>query len=260
MFIDREDYLAHITDINQVVNMKRLLDKIEICLRDYSIEATDFFNPYEIKLAESILNRFTDIKYIIIGGLDNAERKIIVIAPDYHFFTREDYPLTYYKLRGAENKNHRDILGALMSLGVIREKIGDILVSGDTGQIVVKKEISSYFLYNLDKVGRDYINIEEIDLDDLEDVETVYREKTNTVASLRLDAIISMVYNISRSDSQRLINADKVKVNWEPINKISLEISEGDLVSIRGFGRFILDSIEGLSRKNRIRITTKILI
>lgn len=258
--IDRSKYISHIDDEEQVINMRRLIDKIEIVSRNHSIESTDFFNPYERRLAKSILNRFNDLSYIELGGLDDSERQIIMMFPDYHYLTDEDLHVRALEVSGyVEEISHRDILGSLMGLGIVREKIGDILIHKDFSQIIVKQEISDYILYNLDKIGRQNILIKKIGLSELFEGKILFEEKINTVASTRLDSIVSMAYNISRSDSQKLISRDRVKVNWEPTDKASVELEEGDLISVKGFGRFILHSINGRSRKNRIRVTVRIL-
>lgn len=258
--LDREEYISHINDPEQIINMRRILDKIDIVMTNHMVESTDFLNPYERKLARSILNRFIDIDYREVGGLDDSERQIIVIYPDYHYLTEDDYDLEALKISDYISEfSHRDILGSLMGLGIVREKVGDILVNDEETHIVVKKEISDYVFYNLEKIGRENVKVEKISLTDIKKGKLLYNEKTNTVASLRLDAIISMALNIPRSSAQKLVDGERVRVNWEPVNRVFLDLEEGDLISIKGFGRFILHSIGGKSRKDRIRITIRIL-
>ena len=82
--LDKDKFISHIVDNEQIMNMRRILDKIEIVLNSHRIQSTDFLDPYERKLAKSILNRFPEIDYCEIGGLDEGERKVILIYPDYH--------------------------------------------------------------------------------------------------------------------------------------------------------------------------------
>lgn len=261
MFIDREEYIGHINDRKQIENMRRVIDKIEIVLKRHKIESTDFLNPYERKLAKSILNRFEDISYKEIGGLDNSERKIISIYQEYYFLANEDIDIKYYEIYDyISDFNHRDLLGSLMSLGINREKIGDILVLDNRSQIALKKEISEYVFYNFKKVGKENIKIKEICLENLEEGQINFKEKQSSIASMRLDAVVSALLNISRSEGQRLINSTKIKINWEPIENVSYDLEEGDIISIQGFGRFILYSIDGVSRKGRNLVTTRKLI
>lgn len=259
--IDRDIYLSHISDVEQINNMKRILDLVEIVLRDYSILTTDFLDPYAIKLARSILNRFPDIGYTVFGAYEEAERKIVIIYPDYHYLTEEDLNLKALRLKGdMEGLSHRDFLGSILGLGVSRDRIGDILLSKSYADLVVKSEIVDFIKFNLEKVGNKNFRVEEVDFSQLIYIEEEYREVYKTLSSPRLDVFISGAYNLSRKDSQAIINSKKVKVNFEPIDKTSYEIEEGDLVSVRGYGRAKLYSIEGLSRKDKLKVNIRILL
>ncbi len=149
-------------------------------------------------------------------------------------------------------------LGTVLGLGINREKIGDILIHEDYTQIIVKKEISDFILISLKKIGRENVKIKEIKRKDLVPVKLEYREITTTASSLRLDNIISSALNLSRKESQRLIDLNFVKVNWESINRFHREIEDGDMVSVRGYGRFIVELL-GKTRKDRYRINIKLI-
>lgn len=240
--------------------MRRIIDKIEIVLDSHKIESTDFYNPYERKLARSILNRFLEIDYWEVGGLKDAERKAFLIYPDYYQLVESDVPIRGLMVYDYTGKySHRDFLGSVLGLGINREKVGDILIHENYAQIVVKDEIADFILISLDKIGKEKVKVKEVSLKDITRGNVEYRDIHVTVPSLRLDAIISSSWNLSRQDSQKLIESDKVKVNWEPIGKVSKEVAKGDLVSTRGYGRFILYSIEGINRKGRIKIKIRLL-
>lgn len=258
--IDKEKYIEHINDKEQIINMRKVLDKVEIALNKHSLQSTDFMDPYERKLAKSILNRFQDIEYKELGGIDVAERKVISVYPDYLQYKFEENPIKSLMIEGyTSNFSHRDFLGAILNLGIIRGKVGDILIHEGYTQIVVKKEISSYILNNLEKVANENVIIKEIPLDDLKPPNVEYKYKKATISSLRLDVLISSTWNLSRKDSQRIVESGRVKVNWEPIDKASKEIDEGDVISTKGYGRFILSSIEGTSKKGKIKVELKLL-
>lgn len=261
MWIDREVYTAHIHDDEKLIKMRRLLDKIQVVLDNHVLKTTDFLDPYERRLALSILNRFDELEYIEYGGFDNAERKVIIIFPQY--FLKDDIlkEISILRVDGAlENLSHRDYLGALLNLGIIREKIGDILVHENFGFIIVKKEISDYIQYNFEKIGNRNITIKNISGKDLIMPSIEFREVKTFLTSLRLDVVISGAYNLSRKESMNIIKVDKVKVNWEPIDKPALELDQSDIVSIRGYGRFQLYEINGTSKKGRIMCTIRILM
>lgn len=259
--LNKESYLAHIKDKNQILNMRKLMDKIEIVLNKHIVQATDFFDPYERRLAKSILNRFVEINYKEVGGLDRAERKIIIIYPEYiHIDDIESFINVLSIDFNNGSYSHRDILGAVLNLGIKRSKVGDILIHKESAQIVVKKEVSNYIIANLSKIGKQRIDVRSVPITSLKEGHTEFLIKYTTLSSLRLDVVIAGALNLSRKRSQQLIVAEKVKVNWEPIEKISKEIKEGDIISVRGFGRFVLNSVEGTSKKGRIKVELKLLI
>lgn len=260
MLKNKEKYLEFITDDNQILNMRNLLDKIENVLKNHVVETTNFCDPYEKRLSTSILNRFLDISYTTEGGITKAEREIIIIYPDYMYIDNTEDYITSLAIEGNFHKlNHKDFLGALLGLGINRDTIGDILIHNDLVQVVVKKEVGEYILYNLKKVGRQNVKVKEIRKRDLKPSKLDFEEKYVTLSSNRIDSLISSAYNLSRNDSSALINSEKVKLNWEPINKNSVEVFEGDVISVRGYGRFTIDSFEGISKKGRIKTIIRIL-
>ncbi len=261
MWIDKDAYTSHIKDGEKLIKMRRLLDKIEMVENKHMIESTDFFDPYEIYLAKSILNRFDSLNFIEYGGFDKSERRIIMISQSYQSIEEPREYLACIKLEGDfSDLSHKDFLGAFLSLSIIREKIGDILVDNDSAYIIVKKEIGDFVLLNLDKVANRNVKPSYISFDNIEIPPMVYREVKAFLTSLRIDLLISAAYNLSRKDSMDLIKRGLVKINWQPINKPASQVSEGDIISVRGFGRFILYGIDGISRKGRYMSKIRILI
>ncbi|MDR7856405.1 YlmH/Sll1252 family protein [Tissierella sp.] len=259
MKINKEKYVSHIKDYNKIIDMRRIIDKIELVLNNHYTETTDFLDPYERLLAKSILNRFPDIKYFEKGGNPESERQIIIICNNYT--DNIDLNITVLRITGdLENLSHKDFLGAILNLGIKRSKIGDILVHKDYTDIIVKKDISDFILFNLEKVANKKIFITEEPLESLSPVEPSYKELNKTLSSLRLDVYISATYNLSRQESMNIIKSGYVKVNWEPVDKPAKELEAGDTISIKGYGRSILYSIEGLSKKDKIRTSIRILI
>lgn len=261
MWIDRDIYTSHIKDGEKVTKMRRVLDKIEIVLAKHLIQSTDFLDPYEVYLAKSILNRFDEINYVEYGGYESSERKIILIFPSYLEIDYPDQYLYCIKVSGdLDTLSHKDYLGAILSLGIKREKVGDILVHSDYGYIIVKDEIGDFVLYNLEKIGNKNVVRKKTSFTNIEIPSLEYKEKKCFLASLRLDLVISSAYKISRSDSSDMIKKGLVKINWEPIDKPTKDVNQGDIVSVRGYGRFILHSIDGLSRKDKYISNIRILI
>jgi len=262
MIKDKSKYLEFINDDDQILVMRKILDKLDKVLQSHSIEYTDFLDPYQCRLSYSFLNKFHDISYYEEGGYEEAERKSIIIYPEYLDFNSIEIPVTALRIDGGfkfSDIKHRDLLGSIMGLGIKREKIGDILIHNNFGHVIIHKEIADYILFNLEKIGKEPVKITEINLREVTKGIEDFKEIITTVASLRLDAVLSSAYNISRTESSTFISSNKVKVNWQPVDSISLELKEGDIISLRGFGRAILDNILGESKKGRLRIKIRIL-
>ncbi|MBC8590441.1 RNA-binding protein [Wansuia hejianensis] len=259
MWIDKNYYTSHIQDPTKIVKIRRVLDKLEIVLNNYIVETTDFLDPYEISLSKSILNRFVDIDYLVLGGFHEAERKILVIYPDFLNLEDISVGITAIKITGDLDKlSHKDFLGAILNLGIDRSKVGDILVHGNYGYIIVKEEVNNFILYNLEKIGNQNVKVKNTPLEEVESPEIKYKELIRFISSLRLDSVISAAYNLSRKESMNLIKMGKVKVNWETIDKASRLIEQGDIISVRGFGRLSLYRIDGISKKGRLKCEIRI--
>lgn len=261
MRLDRNKYISHIRDIDKQQLMKRIIDKIEKVLNSYTIESTDFLDPYERSLSKAILNSFDDLSYLEDGGLEEAERKIIYIFPSYMETSQIEEKLIYLRAKGEFQKlSHKDFLGGLLSIGIKREKTGDIIVHEDYADFILEKDIGGFVLLNLEKVGNQNIQISEVKKEELSSPNMVYKEITSFISSLRIDAFLSAVYNISRNDALNIIKAGHVKVNWVPIEKPSILLSQADLISTKGYGRAIIHTIGGLSKKGRVHVSVRIPI
>ncbi len=120
---------------------------------------------------------------------------------------------------------------------------------------MVFSDISDFIVYNLDRIRHEKVDFKKIALNNLEKAEEEYREKFVIVSSMRLDAVISEAFNLSRSESDKFIKSELVKVNYSTISKGHYELKEGDLVSVRRKGRFKIHSIDGLTKKDRVKLT-----
>ncbi|NLL82228.1 MAG: RNA-binding protein [Tissierellia bacterium] len=260
MRLDKEAYLFHIKDINEQAVIRKVLDKIEISISNHSLEMTDFLDPYERYLALSILNRFDDLSYTEFGGIENGERKIITIYPYYYDSSLIVPKLRYFRIHGdIDSLSHKDFLGGLLGIGINRSKVGDIQVHNTYADITIKAELGDFVLFNLKKIGCKNMSITEIELEDLKEPVLRFKEIKKFVTSLRLDVLLSAAYNFSRQESINIIKTGKVKINWQKITKPSKELALGDTISTKGFGRIILYSNGGMSKKGRYLVTIRIL-
>lgn len=195
----------------------------------------------------------------LFGGFDDAERKIFGVFPEWSEIDHSEYPIMALNVRckGEAELTHRDYLGSVLSLGIDRSKIGDILVDGGNAIIFAMEDIASYIQNNISKIGRCGVEITAKNIDEIVLPERKFQTIEAVAGSERIDAVLSSALNLSRSNSVKLIEADKVQINHRPCQSVSHKLSVGDLISVRGFGRFILDGIGNETRKGRLHITLK---
>lgn len=261
--MDKLKLTNHIKDIDLKNKMFKVIDKANSTIKNYDVRFTDFLNPYEVKNAQSILNSNSDIKYTVDGGYDGAERCTIFIYPFYMEYEDIENNLRFLQIEGNfkfKSISHKDYLGSLMGLGIKREKIGDIIIHDNFCQVVVSHDICDFIIMNLHKVSRNNVSVFEITRDKIIPSLQVYKEVSFTVSSDRLDCIISGLYNISRQESLKYINAEKVNVNYEKIIFPSKEIKENSLISVRGKGRAIIVKSGDITKKGRIKVIAKLII
>ena len=131
--------------------------------------------------------------------------------------------------------SHRDFLGAILGTGIVRDKVGDLIVLGERGaQVIVAPEMAEFLTMNLTQVRSAAVKVTPIDLSELKIREPKKKEMTTVEASLRLDAVASAGFGMSRSKMADLIASGDVRVNWKEITQASYSVKTGDLVAIRG--------------------------
>jgi len=237
--------------VDQVINWK---DQV---IERYSPKLTDFLDLREQKIMSTIIGNQSECIVAFFGGRENSERKRALIYPNYYSPMDEDFSLAAFNLSYAvkfHSLSHRQVLGTLMSFGMTRAKFGDILLKDDVIQIIVAEEIAVFVENNLNSIGKSPIKLERITFNELVVIEDDWQSRHGTISSLRLDVLISEFYHISRQKAQALIKAEHVKVNQKIIDSTSFICGEGDLLSIKGFGRGMLLSIDGMSKKEKWRI------
>ncbi len=222
---------------------------------------TRFLNPYEKSLVVSILNSHK-LNFHEYKSHKNAERTILFFSqddfdPEIHY--QENLSVIVLNKRD-HDLNHRDVLGSLMSLGIEREMIGDILVDKDLVEINVLKEVADYIRFNLKSIKKLNIELEEKKSIYLSDDIVKFEDKVASISSLRLDSFIAAAVNLSRNDAQKLLSRGFIKLNYVVEDNPSSEISIGDCISIRGYGRYYLQELLGKTRKEKERISIRKII
>lgn len=247
-------------DPEERVVLARVLDQMERTQNRSIPCATQFLSPAQRAAAEPLLAASGHPKHLFFGGYENAERTVCAFLPDWlegeDWLADEENPLGAIEATFPEGAGltHRDLLGGLMGIGLTREKVGDILVADGTAQIVALKEAIPIILSQFDQAGRYRLKLREIPLSALTPAPVQVRLVKDTVATLRLDAVLSSGFSIARGKAADLISGGRVSVNHRECTKTDKTVAEGDVFTCRGLGKCILKSVGGQSRKGRIII------
>ena len=218
-------------------------------------ECTDFLRPEEIgEVVREIEVR--GIPYLVWGGYEHAERARILMDRSLSLDVTE-VPLAVLRYRGHAKYlqgNHRDWLGALMSFGFKREKLGDILIREDGADVVVAKELLSYLEHMPLRIRGVPVRLESIEQENWIPPEAQTESFFISVETPRLDAVLARALHLDRKKATRLIEEGLVQINHRLIDKPSKPVQEEDLLSIRGFGRLRIGQDMGMSKKGKRRI------
>lgn len=233
-----------------------LIDKVKRVKRTFEPTFTDYLSPDEQSILKSIC--YGENLWIKCFGCKGDYERAIGVISAFEYYG--DFPVKIIRIYGNfkfEKLNHRDYLGSILSLGVKREKIGDINVYEDGAEIWVHSDIADYILYNLDKIKHTGVKTSLIEFNDAREKIQLYRDKIENIVSLRLDAIVAAAVNISRGKAANIIKNGDVKLNYFPAQECAINVNEQDILSIKGYGRYKIDSILGRTRKDKITILIK---
>ncbi len=259
--MNKQEILNKYSKEDDKLLIAKVLDKVEYTINKNKISYTDFLDLRQINIVEKMLNRIKVTNYKFFGGLqEEAERKIIIFIPENldESAVEKNYNEILSIIRiTLPNEligkyEHRDYLGGLMKLGLKREKIGDIIVYSEGADILVLNEITKFCLINIQELTR--FSKSKIELKKVEDIKKVDKQKQEikiTVSSMRLDNIVSELANTSRAKAVQIINEGRIFVNFENEYKVSKILNIGDIITIRGKGRFKLIELVGNTKKQK---------
>lgn len=235
----------------------RIVDQAEVALKTWEVVISDFFSPPVIAEVQRLFQRLTEVEIVAWGGYTQAERQRVGIARPEISLNSSEIPLATLHIAGNflfDPANHRDFLGAILGEGIVREKVGDIIVLGERGaQVIVVPEMVQFLEISLTQVRSVSVKTQLIALSELK-IHTPKIKKITTVeASMRLDAIASAGFGMSRSKMADAINSGNVRVNWKDITQASHTVESGDLIAVRGKGRLEVGEV-AITKKQRYRI------
>lgn len=237
--------------------IRRLEDHLERVEIRYQEEVTDFLEPRLQLVADEYLRSQKIKQYLFFGGYENAERKRLLLYPEYTEPSCEMTGIVLLQFQGKldfVSVNHRDFLGAIMSLGLRREKLGDLLVTEDGCVLFAEQEIADYIMQNELRVKHVPLSVDIVPQSQFIPPVQNTKERHIMVASMRLDTVVAHGLNISRTKAIDLIQAGKVKVNHGEITENDYPCRQEDLISCKGYGRMRIGATEGETKKGKLRV------
>lgn len=239
------------------VLLAKLWDKINAGLQRNIPANTRFLSPREQEMARYLFGLLPGL--VSFGGYEGAERQMLCFLPDYleeDALYGQDSPLVC--LRAAfyqgDTPSHRDFLGALMGTGIAREAVGDICVGKGSCDFFVAAEVASWLLQNFTGAGRTKLHLQEIPLSEVQVPEPEVKQIRDTLASMRLDSIISSGFRVCRSLAAQYVTTGRVAIDGLPCEKPDKAVEEGAKISVRGLGKIKLKSVNGQTKKGRISV------
>ncbi|EGJ26930.1 YlmH family RNA-binding protein [Streptococcus porcinus] len=238
------------------------IEKIQDIIRrvedSYSFYLTEFLNPRQVEILK-ILVASSDLQCFSSSDFYHTEYGRVIIAPDYYHLNECDFALAIVDISYNAKFNtikHAQILGAFIhELGIQRSLLGDILVAPGHAQVMTTKSMLSYAITNISKIARASVNLKEGSLEDLIQANVDEKHLELLLSSFRLDTLIANVFKLSRSQAIKLVESEKVKINYRVSRKASDLLVIGDLISVRGFGRFQLLQDNGLTKNGKYKLT-----
>ncbi len=236
--------------------LAKLWDKISAGIRRNIPANTCFLSLREQEMARYLFGDQEGLCFF--GGYEEAERKMLVYSPDYlePDTLWEDSPVVCLRAEffQGDSLSHRDFLGALMGAGIGRETVGDICVGKGSCDFFVTEEIAPYILQSFVGAGRTKVHMAQIPLRQASIPEPEIKEIKDTLASLRLDSVISAGFRIGRSLAAQYVSGGKAAIDGLPCEKPDKAVSEGTKISVRGLGKIKLATVNGRTKKDRISV------
>jgi len=239
------------TFVDQVLDWKLVVEQ------EYRWKLTDFLDPRQQKIIQLLIGNTEEVNVDFWGGQDGSERKRALFYPDYMTPGKEDFQVSAFELNYPSkfiSIDHPQILGSMMSIGMKRDKFGDILSSDQRFQVMLSQEVEDYVLANFQSVGKAKVQLKPLSEEGVIKQVKNIEESFVTVSSMRLDTVISEAFHLSRSKVKPAIVSGSVKVNWKLVDDPSFLVTEADVLSMRGQGRCEIVESDGTTKKGKHRL------
>lgn len=254
---------------DEIFFQKKLQESAQLAYQRGIPIYSDFLGLAEQNLFYSSFREYPPVAYSVYGGTDGCERFCIcfdgsepvngfqcipVQYPDA--FPVSCIRITPSGLKFSDKLTHRDCLGALMHLGITRAKLGDIFLKENCAYVFCVSSIADFICKELLQIKHSFVHCEVVTPEE-EVLSPEFKDISGTVASLRLDAFIALAFQASRSSMTDFIDGGKTYINGKLTTKAGEAVKEGDIISVRGKGRFLVSSVNHTTKKGRISVTIK---
>ncbi len=238
------------------VGFVSIVEAIERCERTFEPQFTSFIDP-ETRVHGAKCFAQTDCICQYYGGYNDAEYQILGVFPSHMSPNADNFPIRAFEITYQAQFGlieHKDVLGALMSLGLERKVVGDILLTEGKAHFFALAHLESYLMANLEKVKRQGVQIKAIPFSEVIVVPEKRREVSFSVSSLRLDAVVAHAFHLSRTQAVELIKQGFVKVDYMVVDKVDMPIAQQQMISVRRQGRLWVGDVLGVSKKGKLRL------
>ncbi|MDE3282258.1 YlmH/Sll1252 family protein [Lacticaseibacillus parahuelsenbergensis] len=235
---------------------------VETARTEYRAVLTDFTDPRQRLIADSLISAHDDMKLTHFGGYPHAERQRLIFAPDYYEAQPDDFDIRLLQIVYPEKfaeMHHSTIQGTLLNAGLDRDVFGDIITDGQTWQFFVAAHMEDWVMSNITKIGRVGVHFTDYPLDQAVTPENDWEPIDFSISALRLDTVVAHGFNMSRQRAKVLIQGGKVRLNFGETEAPDAEVATSDIISVRGFGRLRLDAILGETKKGKLRVSAAVI-
>jgi len=231
--------------------------------KEYRPILTTFLNPRQRYILTTLVNRQDELRIEARGIFENAENQRALVMPDYYQPSDDDFEMTLIEIEYARKfatLQHRTILGAMVHSGLKRESFGDIVVDDEQRwQVAVSDAISTFIQQDLTRMGNQKVKPKPVPNSQAITLVQDWVESDVLVTSLRLDTFIAQAYNLSRTQAKELIERGLVRINWTDVIQPDFTVAPGDLISVRGHGRVKFVQHNGITKKDKHRLTIAVI-
>jgi RNA-binding protein YlmH len=236
--------------------LSNLFDKIKLAEKiSKPVFTSEFYPPNVWRIIRDMGKSFSCNVYTY-GIFEDCERRMLCFSLE----EPEDYPIKLLRIVNKskfESLGHRDYLGAIMALGIKREKYGDLILVEDGCYAAVSEEISDYIIYNLDTIGRCPCRVETIADINAKSISAEFENLVIHSTSMRLDCVVSSLCNLSRSKAVDIIQGGKALIDYVEIHEKDKIVENGAVITVRGYGKFKFIEEFGSTQKGRLKLSMK---